>query len=125
MIFARSVQADISFLLLTTFIRAVDSDRRWNFRRHFYKTQRRNEAVIIEGRYFGTSSVKQISLKAQGDDVSKSTENSKRSVSSVLSIKRCIPHLNSTRSSWPSYTSAVFSLPQSIFSNGLDVVGPE
>jgi len=99
MIFARNVQADISFLLLTTFIRAVDSDCRWNFCRHFYKTQRRDEAVIIEGCYFGTSSVKQISLKAQGDEMSKSTENSKRSVSSILSIKRCIPHLNSTRSS--------------------------
>lgn len=50
--------ADAFLLLLTTFIHAVASDRRWNFRRRFYKTQRRNEAVIIERRYFGTSSVK-------------------------------------------------------------------
>jgi len=63
-------------LLLTSFIRAIGGNRRWSFRRHFNKTQCRDEAIIIEGRYFGTSSVKWIFLKAQ-DKILKSIENSK------------------------------------------------
>lgn len=63
-------------LLLTSFIRAIGGDRRWSFRRHFNKIQRRDEAIIIEGRYFGTSSVKRIFLKAR-DKTLKLNENSK------------------------------------------------
>lgn len=40
-----------TFSSLTAFIRAVDGDRRGCLRRHLYKSQRRDEAIIIKRRY--------------------------------------------------------------------------